>query len=154
MPSYDKEKLLRMMQARRVEFLATRDLNDRLRNAREEVRRVRTHIEQSAQYAGARDFIEGLLNLPLAQAATLPRQQVEGYPEVRIGQINGEQEARIASGVSYAMWTDFIQAREREGRMQQEQERVQEQMNERFACVPNLQSAVREWGFTDPEREM
>lgn len=153
MPSYDKEKLLRMMQERHIGFLAVRDLRDRQRNVRMQIESMKRRIRECAASMGANDHAEGLLHLSLADAAALTTEAVESYVQVQ-HRSSGVIEQKFQSGIGYAMWTEFNHLRERYERQENEVGRIQASADERYAILPGLMEAVRRWGFSDPEKEM
>lgn len=153
MPSYDKEKLMRMMQERRVGFLASRDLSERLRGLRAQASRMEQGMRINAQSVDAADFMEILLGLPLEEAMARPADKVETYIRL-MKRVSGEMEKVFSSGINYSTWCEFNQVRMRIERIQIEQSRHDGLMSERFAILPKLKDAVVGWGFNNPDHEM
>lgn len=153
MPSYDKEKLMRMMQEQRVGFLASSDLSERLRGLRSQSSRMEQGMRTSAQSVDATDFLEILLELPLEKAVERPLEQVETYHRL-VKKPAGDVKAEFSSGINYSTWCEFNQVRLRMQRIESEQNRHNGLMNERFAILPKLKDAVVDWGFNNPDHEM
>lgn len=153
MPSYDKEKLMRMMQEQRVGFLASSDLSERLRGLRSQSSRMEQGMRTSAQSVDATDFLEILLELPLEKAVERPLEQVETYHRL-VKKAAGDVKAEFSSGINYSTWCEFNQVRLRMQRIESEQNRHNGLMNERFAILPKLKDAVVDWGFNNPDHEM
>ena len=153
MPSYDKEKLMRMMQERRVGFLTSRDLSERLRDLRAQASRMALNMRVSGQSAGSPDFIEMLLAMPLEEAMARSKEQVENYRYL-VKTRSGDVEKVSSSGVHYATWCEFNQMRMRVERIEIEQNRHDGLMTERFAILQKLKDAVVDWGFNNPDHEM
>lgn len=153
MPSYDKEKLLRMMQERRVGFLNSRDLSQRLNDLRTQISRMSQTMRINAQSVDASDFMEELLALPLEEAMARPAEQVERFLRTWNTRSEAVQHERL-SGISYSTWCEFNQLRSRFERIQVEQRRHEALMNERYAILLKLKDAVIDWGFNNPDDEM
>ncbi|MEG2280218.1 MAG: hypothetical protein RSB86_11180 [Comamonas sp.] len=153
MPSYDKEKLMRMMQEQRVGFLASSDLSERLRGLRSQSSRMEQGMRTSAQSVDATDFLEILLELPLEKAVERPLEQVETYHRL-VKKAAGDVKAEFSSDINYSTWCEFNQVRLRMQRIESEQNRHNGLMNERFAILPKLKDAVVDWGFNNPDHEM
>lgn len=153
MPSYDKEKLMRMMQERHVGFLAARDLQDRQRDLRKDIARIAQNMRISAASTGQADVVEHLLQLPLDQARALTREQVEKTRYV-VPTPSGGVEREAHTGIDGQTWGDYLQYRSRMERLETELQRNQTLMNDRYAILPKLKDAVVDWGFKNPDHEM
>lgn len=153
MPSYDKEKLMRLMQERRVGFLTSNDLLERQGEMRKEIARITQNIRNNAAHYGSKDYVDMLLDKPLNIAVALTRGEVESFQR----QTNTRSETlehTHLSGISFAMWGDLIQARSKLERLSNELSKHQALMNERYAILPKLKDAVIDWGFNNPDHEM
>lgn len=153
MPSYDKEKLLRMMQERHVGFLAARDLLERQTDLRKEIARIMQNMRISAASTGQTDFVEGLLQLPMDEAMALTRDQVEKCRYV-VPTPSGGVEREAHTGISAQAWGDYMQYRSHLERLETELQRNQALMGARYAILPKLKDAVIDWGFRNPDHEM
>ncbi len=153
MPSYDKEKLLRMMQERRVGFLASRDLMERQGDLRKRVDHMIRVIRDNAYSCGAVDYAESLLKKTVEEAMRLSREQVETYRAENQTR-SGPVEKEYATGISYSTWGEFNQLRSRYERVSSEIERNSALMDERYAILPRLKDAVIDWGFNNPDHEL
>lgn len=146
MASYDKEKLLRLMNEREASHHALRHLGGRARDAKLRCR----HLEDVLRRNAARlEVAEKLLAMPVAEAVALEREQVEGYMERR-GDVTIKRQSRI----SYAAFQEYLAAREKSDRLAATYAESSQAHQERFAIVPRLRDAVMDWGFRDPELEM
>lgn len=150
MPSYDKPKLLKMLEQRRAAFLGLRDLNERLRDAQAQRAHLSGAIRSAATEQGANfDAIDRLLAMPVDAARRLSKEEVEIY-EIELG----SRVQRYLSGISFETFQRYLDAREKVERLQQQLCHAQEAIDARFAIVPRLIEAVRGWGFRDPELEI
>ncbi len=153
MPSYDKEKLLLMLEEQRASMRTIRDFSERIRERRAIMQKQKQYLQSCALHAGAEEFWQYLLQLPLEQAVALPREEVESY-QGAVHTLGGKLNKRYTSGISKGSWDDFNKTRLQLRRLEGEYERSQAIRDERFACMPVLLRAVDEWGFPDPEKEL
>lgn len=150
MASYDKSKLLGMLEQRRAAHLVLRDLGERLRDAKTD-----QALAQSAMRSGCgesrrtHEFLDRLLALPLEQAAGLTCDEVQGYAR----QVGNAFET-VSTGVNFGTWRRYLDARRKTERLAQQYGTVQADFEERFAIIAQLSDAVRAWGFRDPEMEL
>lgn len=75
MPSYDKEKLLLMLEEQRACMRTIRDFSERIRERRAIMQKQKQYLQSCALHAGAEEFLQYLLQLPLEQAVALPREE-------------------------------------------------------------------------------
>lgn len=145
MPSYDKPKLMKLLERQHTFMLQRRDISNRHQEARTDLSRPRAALERGAHAAGAHDHIERLLNLPLAEAAKLTKEEVTSYQRPGNAQ-------RFTANISFADWGSYLGGRMRLERLAGEV--AAHESNAQFAIVPKLLEAVSGWGFHDPMREM
>lgn len=136
MASYNKAKLLRLLEQRHGTHLALTDLSDRAREAREDFRHHR-EMNRRAGSAGATSFrkVERLLARPLVEAEAIQREEVED------------------AGLHYPNWARYLAAWRKMTRLEQQIGAAKTEFDS-FAVVPRLCEAVRDWGFRDPELEI
>lgn len=148
MASYDKPKLLKMLEQRRAAHAVARDLSERLRDARGSLSHIRNVIHIDARSTPS-DVLDRLLNMPIEQARQLPKELVEKY-EATVG----KHTHTYSSHISYANYMNFIEARGVVERLQQQQQAAAGEDLERFAICDSLCEAVQSWGFKDPMKEI
>jgi hypothetical protein len=150
MASYDKSKLLQLLELRRAAFLQLRDANDRFSDARTERERYRNSILTDASDKRVpNDFLDRMLKLPTNDALALSADEVEIYSVQYDNEVR-----RYKTGIGLNLYRRFIAARDKAARLGELHDRAQTDIDERFGIVPRLVEAVREWGFTDPELEI
>lgn len=150
MASYDKPKLLALMEQRRTAHLSLADLSERLRDANTERETAKNKIHVDSQSARLPDgFLSRLLALPTNDALSLSGDGVQFYEEQ-----SGENVRRYKTGINFATYRQYINARDKVERLKEASETAQNNFSERFGIVARLRDAVREWGFADPELEM
>lgn len=146
MASYDKPKLLTLMEQRRTAQLSLTDLSGRLREANTERDVARNKIQTDSRSVRLPDgFLNRLLTLKTDEALSLTADEV---------QICTGQAARYYTNINFATYRQYILARDKVARLGEAYESAQKDFNERFSIVTSLRDAVREWGFSDPELEM
>lgn len=145
MPSYDKPKLMKLLEGKHSFMLQQRDIGSRHQEARSDLRRIRANLERSAYEVGAHDHIGRLLALPLAEAIKLTKDEVTGY--LRPG-----NSQRFNANVNFEEWKNSLAQLARVERLAGEVTAMEG--NRQFAIVPQLLEAVQGWGFSDPMREM
>ena len=145
MPSYDKPKLMKLLERQRTFMLQRRDINKRYQEARTDLSRPRAGLERGAHAAGAHDHIERLLRLPLAEAMKLTKEDVTSY--LRPGNTQ-----RFNANINFSDWSSYLGGLMRFERLAGEVATYES--NAQFAIVPKLLEAVQAWGFHDPMREM
>lgn len=136
MASYNKAKLLRLLEQRHSAHLALTDLSSRAREAREDFRHHQG-INRRAGSTGSASLrkVERLLALPLVEAETIQREEVE------------------EAGLHYPNWARYLAAWRKLIRLEQQNEAAKTEFDD-FAVVPRLCEAVRDWGFRNPELEI
>lgn len=147
MASYDKAKLTRLLERRRAAYITLRDYNDRAREAREALVRKANYLRDWA--GGAADAVEGMMRLPLAEAAELTRGKIESYEVLNRGQV-----VSLRTGVRFDQWGEYLALRGKAERLQGEADKVQQSIEQQFGIVPSLLEAVKKWGFANPELEV
>ena len=152
MPSYDKEKMLNMLEQQRRSFRVIRDLHERVMERRRDISFKTSHLRNLARGVEAEDFLEKLLALPLAEANALPREEVEGYQKDKYGLLS-KTPTQYTSGISFGFWRELNHERGRMARLEAEYDRHKAEHDERFACMNNLKNAINAWGFSNPEDE-
>lgn len=146
MSSYDKPKLLALMEQRRTAQLSLTDLSGRLREANTEREIARNKIQTDSLNVRLPDgYLTRLLTLKTDEALSLSVDEVQMY---------AEQEAQHYTNINFATYRQYILARDKAARLGEAYESAQKDFNERFGIVASLRDAVREWGFADPELEM
>lgn len=153
MPSYDKAKMMRLLEAKRAIHLTSNDFYHRLRELREHISGKRTFMRSNANMYESRDQVESMLELPLDKARALTREQVEKFQRPTYTG-SGTQHHDAPTGISYGLWGEYLQLLERQQRLEAEKERVKAARSEQFACVDPLVKAVIQWGFNSPEHEL
>jgi hypothetical protein len=136
MASYDKPKLLALLERRRAHYVSARDVRARYSDATDNVNRWRNTIRAASRglRPAAESQVEALLQMPLAAAL-------------------GESRESVGTLIDWTSWGELLRARARQERLGTEQERMRE-VGGQFAIVPELLEAVRKWGFRDPELEV
>lgn len=149
MQSYDREKMIRLLERKRADYMTLRDFSDRAREAREALIRHQNHMRHAAQAKGASNVLDGLFRVPLASVGTLARKQVEAYEIAR-----GETIYSYTTGVSWSEWQQYIALRTKAERLVAEEKKHQDNVHRHFAIVQPLLDAVKGWGFNNPELEV
>ncbi|MDO9010778.1 MAG: hypothetical protein Q7U78_03065 [Gallionella sp.] len=146
MASYDKDKLLALMEQRHAAQLSLADLTKRLREANTERDIARNKIQTNSDSARLADgSLNHLLALETDEALNLTADEVQIYTK---------QGSQYYSNINFSAYRQYILARDKARRLGETYESAQKDFNERFGIVSSLRDAVREWGFTDPELEM
>lgn len=154
MPSYDKEKMLRMLEEQRRGFSVLRDLMERIRGSHEAINSKLGYMRRCADSMGSTDYFEDTLAaLSLEDAMALPREKVERFQRPNYG-VHTTTYDDFASGIGFVYWQELNQERCRLKRLQAELQHSQKLHDERFACTRNLVEAVQDWGFNDPAQEL
>ncbi len=149
MASYDKKKLLALLERRRAAALVAQDLNERHRDAKGDMNNALTRIRSgSDRYRLPSGHLEHLLNLPTNEALALTADDVQAYADGP-----GADASRYHTGIDFSTYRHYIAARDLTNRLT-EQLRIAKENLEQFAITSHLIDAVREWGFTDPQLEM
>ncbi len=146
MASYDKPKLLALLERKRRAYLALNDLSDRAQDARSDVSRLKIALLSTAQSFGSPAVAERLISLPLADAQALSRADVEDYADAK--------GTRRPTGLNVQTWESYLSARTKLERRLAEAQELRASAESEFAIVPRLLDAVREWGFRDPSLEV
>lgn len=150
MASYDKPKLIGMLEARNAAYVQIRDISDRLRDARAALDKWKTHIRLAASQFGASAVgVDRLFGLPLEEALRLSAEEIEGY---EIEERNVTRKYR--TGISVQNFTAYLNARSAVEHLQRQYDSAQADIDARFGVVPKLVEAVTRWGFKDPRKEM
>lgn len=150
MASYDKQKLVRMLEQRARVFGARRDVSERRRVAREEASRLRSLILHHANHRANRSGeVERLLNLPTAEVIALDTDEIQGY-DVQVSNVRVVRDTDINAQT----YRRYIELRDRAKRLDDEVAILSKDIEERFGIVDNLVSFVKEKGFADPEVEV
>jgi hypothetical protein len=137
MASYNKEKLLKLLERRRMGALALRDCSNRRYEAQDDANRLRTSMLVAGRNlrANAGAELERILGLPLDKVQSIRVDEVSAL-------------------VDPVQWRQWLFARARKERLDAECETLEQQNAEAFAIIPELLLKVREWGFNDPEYEV
>lgn len=150
MPSYDRPKLVRLIEQRRAAHLVIADQSERWRAARDSRMRFERIIRDGSRSSRPNDaFIEQLLSLPLHEAFALTAEEVQGFDRQ-----SGMTREKRDTGVNFGNFRNYLEYREREERLRAELETARTQFDERYSIVPQLCDAVRTWGFPDPKNEV
>jgi len=150
MPSYDKAKLLRLIEARRRAHLTLSDLGDRAREAKSEANRLRSLINEKAHYqAQRRGHVERLLQIGYAEASGLTTSEIQEY----VHQVDGDTSVILETGINAETYRKYIVVRERATRLSEEHAAEARNFHARFGIVQRLIDWVKECGFRDPEQE-
>lgn len=150
MASYDKNKLLWILEQRRAAHLVLRDLGERLRDAKSDQERAKSALRRGCgESRRTHEFLDHLLKLPDEQAAGLTCDEVQGY-ERKVG--NALE--TVSTGVNFHTWRSYLDARRKAERLAQQYGTAHADFGERFAIITRLRDAVRSWGFSDPEMEL
>ena len=154
MASYDKEKLLRMMEERRRSFSVQRDLSDRIQDCHRDITAKQAYLRRCASSSGATDYFEDtLVQLSLEDALALPQERVTTVKRAKYGWQSPEYEEH-STGIRFGDWQELNHERARMKRLQAESARHGKLHAERFACLRILVEAVQDWGFRDPADEL
>lgn len=149
MASYDKQKLLALLERRRAAVLVAQDLNVRYRDAKDDMNSALSRIRSgSDRYRLPSGHLERLLNLPTNEALALTADGVQSYADGP-----GTDASRYSTGIDFSTYRNYIKARDLTNRLT-EQLRIAKENLEQFAITSHLIDAVREWGFIDPQLEM
>ncbi|MBD5805341.1 hypothetical protein AZOA_47940 [Azoarcus sp. Aa7] len=148
--SYDKPKLIGMLEARNAAFVQIRDISDRLRVARASVDKWKSHIRIAASQFGASAVgVDHLLGLPLEEALRLSQEEVESY---EVEERNGVR--KYLTGVNLQNFQSYLNARSALEHLQRQYDAAQADIEARFGIVPKLVEAVERWGFKNPRTEV
>jgi hypothetical protein len=150
MATYDKEKILGLLERRRAAGMNLRDLSDRAREERATISRMRQTMERNAMGRAPAAVIERLLDLPLQKALALQKDDVCGYAIER----KGGGEDRHITGIVFETWLQYQGARQKHERLVASEATLRAEFDEQFGVVPRLLDAIREWGFNNPELEV
>jgi hypothetical protein len=110
MASYDKQKLLALMERRRAAYLVLQDMSDRQRTARGDMNSALRTIESSFshyRYLFPSGHLDRLLNLPTNEALALTADSVQTYVDG-----SGEDAARYSTGIQFNVYQQYILARD------------------------------------------
>lgn len=150
MPSYNKAKLLNLLEQRRAAWLTMRDLSDRFQEASSEKELARGRIHEETRGLRLLDgFLARFLSLPADEAFALSGDEVETYEAERQG-----EKVRYRTGIGFGTYRQYINARDKAARLSESLDAARTIHEERFGIVPNLVDAVRSWGFANPELEI
>lgn len=153
MPSYDKAKMMRLLEARRLMFLRANDYSSRIADLRGMLSAKQRHMENSGNYYECRTFVDSLIKLPLEQARALKREEVEICNRVTHTR-SGSHSSEVTTGISFGLWGEYLQLLERRQRLEMEAEQLRQSRDQQFACVAPLLAAVSGWGFHSPENDL
>lgn len=146
MPSYDKEKLVRMLEQRRRAQVALRDLSDRRLDAKQQTASLRAAILHDAKGWAGHEVVNRLLKLSVAEAAKLSAAEI---------QEQAMSDGRIwKTGINVDNYRRFIALRDRAQRLDRECDNETRDFQARFGIVRQLIEAVQGWGFVNPEMEV
>lgn len=146
MASYDKAKLLALMEQRRTAQLTLSDLSVRLREANTERDMARNKIQaDSRNNPLPGGFLSRLLTLKTDEALNLSVDEVQSRT---VGDVT------YNTNINFYTYRQFILARDKAARLEEALGNAQKDFSDRFGIVSSLLAAVREWGFGDPELEM
>lgn len=148
MASYNKGKLIALLERKRAAYLTLRDYGDRARDARRILTQRANHLRDKANYS-ARESIEKMLSLSPDEALKLSQAQIEEYEDH-----SGRSSVTKMTGINFAEWQEYLAMRAKVDRLDGEHTRVQEGIDRQFSVLPSLLEAVKKWGFSDPEREV
>lgn len=149
MASYDKGKLIGLLERKRAAYITLRDYSTRASSAQDALNRHVGHMKSNASTMSAGDAIDQLLLLSLPEAAALKRADVEEY-QIQRGSV---AEARL-TGVPFDMWRKYLAMRASAERLRADQATVQSMIDSQFSVLSHLVEAVKKWGFADPELEV
>jgi hypothetical protein len=151
-PTYNKSKLLDMIEARRRAHLALTDLGDRAREARREANLLRSLIlEKSSVRAQQRGHIDRLLQIPYAEACRLTTAEIQEYVHRQRADDEG---IMLETSVNAEAYRRFIARRERAARLFEEHDAAARDFQARFGITAKLIDWVVERGFRNPELEV
>ena len=153
MPSYDKAKMLRLLEARRLISLRANDYSSRIRDLREMISAKHRHLENTGNFYECRQLVDSMLLLPAEKARALTREQVETWQRSTYTRA-GTQHSNASTGISFGLWGEYVQLLERKQRLEVDMEQLSQSRNEQFACVAPLLTAVSGWGFHSPENDL
>ena len=154
MASYDKEKLLRMMEEQRRSFSVQRDLGDRIQDCHRDITAKQAYLRRCASSSGATDYFEDtLVQLSLEDALALPQERVTTVKRAKYG-LQSTTYEQHSTGISFGDWQELNHERARMERLRTEMDRYSKLHGERFACTQKLIEAVKDWGFRDPADEL
>ena len=149
MASYNKGKLIALLERRRAAFSTLRDYSDRARDASGVARKRADQMMANADHYSSRNVVDKLLRLSADDAAKLTQAQVEEY-EVTGGNVTTTR----LTGIKMGSWNEYLALRAKADRLGAEEARVSEGIQQQFAVLPGLLEAVKKWGFADPEMEV
>jgi hypothetical protein len=148
--SYDKPKLIALLEARNAEFVQISDISARLRDARTALDKMKTHIRLAASQFGASAVaVDHLLGLPLAEAQRLSQEEIEGY------EMEDHRGVRkYLTGINVQNFTAYLNARAAAEHLKRQYAAAEADFDVRFGIVPRLLEAVESWGFKNPRKEI
>lgn len=154
MASYDKRKMLHILEEQRRSFSVKRDLRERIKERRKGINSKIHYLRSCATSAGATPYFEDkLMALSLEDAIALPRESVECFQREKY-RLQGTTSEEYSTGISFGDWQELNQERSRMARLQEEEASHSKLHDERFACTKKLVEAVKSWGFNDPSDDL
>lgn len=139
--SFDLEKLQRLVEGQRAAAASLRGANERLRDTRDEVRRLRDILMRDAGTSGARTALEERMRAPLEELARMTSEELTSYTAMR-----GGERVVFDLGVNVQTFNKFIRLRESLARLERVVEKQRTELD-RFAIIPGLLVAINGWGF-------
>jgi hypothetical protein len=141
MPSFDLQKLQRLVDERNVASLALGDANERLRDERSEMNRLRGSLMLQVESQQAKHALQKLLNTPADDLTALSNSEILGYPIERRGEV-----VSLTLNINLQTLYRFIHIRDMVKRLEGVAAGRAAHF-EGYAVVPGLINAVRDWGF-------
>jgi len=145
MPSFNLEKLQRLVEERAMAANNLKDANDRLRESRTEMNRLHAILTANAGSPNAQAALSEKMKLSLSELADKGTQGVLAYQVERNGELRTHE-----LNINIQTFNKFIHARENVRRLEGVVDERQERLD-RYAIVSSLRSAVAEWGFNTME---
>lgn len=145
MPSFNLEKLQRLVEEQRMAARNLADVNERLRDDRGAMMRLHGILIKEASSPNAQAALSEKMKLSVEELAVMSKQEILTYQVQRKGEV-----LAFELDIDFQTFSKFIHARESVRRL----EGVAEERAgcfDRYAIVPGLLAAVGEWGFNTKE---
>lgn len=141
MPSFNLEKLRRLVEERSLAQLALADISNRLREERREMVRLSDMLMRNAGSHAAQEALQARMGMSASDLALMSADEIRTYEVDRRNEI-----IALALNVSTQELNKFIHARDSVQRLQGVEQQRREHLSS-FAVVDSLLAAVSAWGF-------
>lgn len=145
MPSFNLEKLRRLVEEQRMAARNLTDINERLMDDRHEMRRLHGILIREASSPNAQAALSEKMKLSVEELVAMSKQEILTYQVSRNGEVLAYE-----LNINIQTFHKFIHARESVKRLEGVAEERRGRLD-RYAIVSALLAAVGEWGFNTKE---